>query len=89
MSKRRTSISLSAPVIASKKKVPQAPVPRISHAQRLAAEKQSLLALEQSLRLQSYTVRLPRTQRLFSGKDMRRTVFPSASVHVIRIRNGR
>jgi|GEM_PF-1214172 len=90
MSRNKPSISQSAPVISPKKALPRsAPAARPSHARRLEAEKQALLALEQSLKLQAYTLRLPRTQHLFSGNDIRRPVFPSAPLQVIRIHHGK
>jgi hypothetical protein len=86
MSRNKPSITQSAPVIASKKtRSPSAPAARLSHARHLEAEKQALQALEQSLRLQAYTIGLPRSQPLFSGNDQRRPVFPSAPVHIIRL----
>jgi len=86
MSKLKRALSLTAPVIPARKTAgPSAP--RSRHAKRLEAEKQAMLALEQSLRLQAYTIRLPRTHPLFSGKDLRRCVFPSSPVNIIKIRN--
>lgn len=90
MSRNKPSISQTAPVITPPKTVrPSAGSARVSRARRLEAEKQSLLALEQSLRLQSYTLRLPRTQQLFSGSDFRRPVFPSAPLQIIRLHHGK
>lgn len=88
MSKLKPALSLTAPVIPARKTaMPSAP--RSRHTKRLEAEKQALLALEQSLRLQAYTIRLPRTHPLFSGKDSRRCVFPSSPVNIIKIRNNK
>ena len=86
MSKLKSALSLTAPVIPARKTAGPS-VPRSRHTKRLEAEKQALLALEQSLRLQAYTIRLPRTHPLFSGKDVRRCVFPSSPVNIIKIRN--
>jgi len=86
MSKLKPALSLTAPLIPARKKA-QPSAARSRHTKRLAAEKQALLALEQSLRLQAYTIRLPRTHPLFSGKDSRRCVFPSSPVNIIKIRS--
>jgi hypothetical protein len=88
MTKLKPAIRLAAPLMSARKTVAQ-PTPRSRHAKRLEAEKQALLALEQSLRLQSYTIRLPRTHPLFSSKDSRRCVFPSVPVRITRIQNGK
>jgi len=86
MSKRKPALSLTVPVVPARKTtVPSAP--RSRHTKRLEAEKQALLALEQSLRLQAYTIRLPRTHPLFSGKDLRRCFFPSSPLNIIKIRS--
>ena len=88
MSTLKPAIRLTAPLLSARKTVAQ-PTPCSGHAKRLEAEKQALLALEQSLRLQSYTIRLPRTHPLFSSKDSRRCVFPSVPVRITRIQNGK
>jgi hypothetical protein len=88
MSKPKSAIRLKAPLISARKTIAQSK-PRSGHAKRLEAEKQALLALEQSLRLQAYTIRLPAAQPLFSGKDQRRCVFPSAPIPIVRIQNGK
>jgi len=88
MSKLKPAISLTAPVISARKKGAQT-APRSGHAKRVEAEKQALVALEQSLRLQAYTIRLPRTHPLFSGNDTRRSAFPSAPAHIIRMQNNK
>ena len=88
MSKLKPALSLTAPVIPARKTaVPSAP--RSRHTKRMEAEKQALLALEQSLRLQVYTIRLPRTHPLFSGKDSRRCVFPSSPINITKIRHNK
>ena len=84
MSKVKSSIGLTAPVTSARKQVTQA-APGTGKKKRLEAEKQALLALEQSLRLQAYTIRLPRTHPLFSGDDQRRSVFPSSPLLISRI----
>ena len=88
MSKPKSAIRLTAPLISARKTIAQSK-PRSGHTKRLEAEKQALLALEQSLRLQAYTIRLPVTQPLFSGKDQRRCVFPSVPIPIVRIQNGK
>ena len=88
MSNLKPTIRLTAP-LASARKTDIRSTAQSGHAKRIEAEKQALLALEQSLRLQTYTIGLPRTYPLFSGKDQRRTVFPSAPVHIVRIQNGK
>jgi len=89
MSKRRPSLRQPAPVPPPAKAVSPPAPQRLSHARRLEAEKQSLLGLEQSLKLQSYTIRLPRAHPLFSGNDTRRPVFPSVPSQVIRLHSGK
>jgi hypothetical protein len=84
MSKIKSSLGLTAPVVSARKRVAQA-APRTGKKKRLEAEKQALLALEQSLRLQAYTIRLPRNHPLFSGDDQRRSVFPSSPLLISRI----
>lgn len=87
MSKRRTALSLTAPVIAAAKTAAR---PGVSPTgRRKEAGKAALLALEQSLRLQSYTIRLSRSRPLFSGNDTRRPTFCSVPLHVIRLNNGK
>jgi hypothetical protein len=86
MSKLKPVIRLTAP-LASARKTAVKPGLHSGHAKRLEAEKQALLALEQSLRLQSYIIRLPHSHPLFSGKDQRRCVFPSSPVRITRIQN--
>jgi len=88
MSKRKPAIRLTTPLVPARKKVAQ-PKPRSGHSKRVEAEKQALLALEQSLRLQSYTIRLPHSHPLFSSKDPRRITFPSAPIRITRIQNGK
>ena len=88
MSKLKPAIRLTAPLSSARNKSARS-APQSVHAKRMEAEKQALLALEQSLRLQAYTIGLPRTHPLFSGNDQRRSVFPSAPVHIVRIQNGK
>jgi len=86
MSKLKPAIRLTAPLISARKAVAQSGR-RSGHAKRLEAEKQAMQALEQSLRLQSYTIRLPRAYPLFSSKVSRRPIFPSSPVRITRIYN--
>ena len=84
MSRIKPPIRLATPLVPARKKSSQG-ASRSGHAKRVEADKQALLELEQSLRLQSYTIRLPHSHPLFSGRDMRRTTFPSSPVPVVRI----
>ncbi len=88
MSKIKPVIRQAAPLVSARKKAVQ-PKSGSAHAKRLKAEKQALMALEQSLRLQSYTIRLPHSHSLFSSKDLRRITFPSAPTRITRIQNGK
>ena len=88
MSKLKPAIRLTAP-LSSARKTGARSAAKSGHAKRMEAEKQALVALEHSLRLQSYTIGLPRTSPLFSGNDQRRSVFPSAPAHIVRIQNGK
>jgi hypothetical protein len=84
MSKIKPPVRLATPLVPARKDARKS-VPSSGHAKRVEADKQALLELEQSLRLQSYTIRLPHSHPLFSGKDMRRTAFPSSPVHIVMI----
>jgi hypothetical protein len=86
MSKLKPAIRLTAPLASARKKALTSS-PHSRHGKRLEAEKQAMLALEQSLRLQSYIIRLPRSHHLFSGKDQRRCVFPSVPARITRLQN--
>ena len=86
MSKLKPAVRLTTPLVPARKNAGQ-PGARSGHAKRVEAGKQALLALEQSLRLQSYTIRLPHSHPLFSSKDQRRSIFPSSPTRITRIHN--
>jgi hypothetical protein len=85
MSKRTPSISLAAPPPTKAQPAVRSAAARLSYARRFDAQKQSLLALEQSLKLQSYTISLPGNRQLFSAQDRCRPVFPSVPSQIICI----
>ena len=84
MNRIKPTIRLTAPLKSARKTES-----RSGTSANLEAEKQALLALEQSLRLQSYTIGLPRSNPLFSRKDPRRCVFPSVPARITRIFNNK